>query len=71
MDDETFKKYVEANRYYALEMLAAMDAPDKDCGRTEDCEDCEEAHNCTLKWEYGYECDADCRNCNNDDCRDR
>jgi len=71
MDDADFFRMIEGERNYGLEMLAAMDAPAKDCGHTEDCEDCDEAHDCTLKWEYGYECDADCRNCNNDDCRDR
>lgn len=43
----------------------------KDCGNDCDCNDCEEASECQEKWEYGFDCDADCRNCNNDDCRDR
>jgi hypothetical protein len=71
MDDADFFRMIELERANAVEMLDALPEPQKDCGNTEDCEDCDEAHDCTLKWEYGYECDADCRNCNNDDCRDR
>jgi hypothetical protein len=47
-----------------------MGEPVKECGKTIDCEDCEEAEDCQTKWDY-IDCDGDCRYCNNDDCRDR
>jgi len=73
MDDATFNRIVEVLRAQAIELLDRItpDEPEKDCGKSIDCTDCEEQSDCTLKWEYGWECDADCRNCNNDDCRDR
>jgi hypothetical protein len=74
MTDADFNRMVLTERIAAIEMLESMKEvpePPKDCGHDCDCNDCEEASECQEKWEYGFDCDADCRNCNNDDCRDR
>jgi len=76
LTDAEFNRMVIQNQIAAIEMLEAMTQngeaiPPKECGYSCDCNDCNVAYLCQEKWDYDYECDADCRYCNNDDCRDR